>query len=132
MKRIGFLVLLMVLFSVSMVHAGGAQEPQAVQGAASAAAPEQIYREGWLSGAGVTPTFITTATHRLDITVNEPLVAITWQGGLKPMLAESYEMNADGSIWTFHLRKGIASGEPETNLMYYISCFTFQYLMAGG
>ncbi|NJL72059.1 MAG: hypothetical protein HC888_10975 [Candidatus Competibacteraceae bacterium] len=39
--------------------------------------------------------------------MNEPLVAITWQGELKPLLAESYEMNSDGSVWTLRLRKGV-------------------------
>jgi peptide/nickel transport system substrate-binding protein len=80
---------------------------QAQTGSQPKMAAEQIYREGWLSGGGVMPTFTTTATHRLDITVNEPLVAITWQGGLKPLLATGYEMSEGGKVWTLRLRKGV-------------------------
>lgn len=66
--------------------------------------PEQVYREGFLAGCPLS-SLHTGCAHRLDIYVNEPLVAITWEGGLKPLLAESYEMQEDGKVWIFHLRE---------------------------
>jgi peptide/nickel transport system substrate-binding protein len=79
-------------------------------------AQEQVYHEGWLAGCGTDATLYTTCTHRLDITVNQPMVAITWQGGLQPLLAESWDMEEDGKVWIFHLRKGVKwhDGEPFT------------------
>jgi len=83
-----------------------AEEVAVEEEVAEEAAVEQIYREGYFAG-GPRPTFITTSDHRLDITVNEPLVAITWQGGLKELLAESYEMKENGKVWVMHLRKDV-------------------------
>lgn len=67
----------------------------------------QVYREAWLAGCNPISTLMTGCAHRLDIYVNEPLVALTWQGLLKPMLAESYDMLEDGRVWVFHLREGV-------------------------
>lgn len=75
----------------------------------------QVYREGFLAGCPLS-SLHTGCAHRLDIYVNEPLVAITWQGGLKPLLAESYDMEEDGKVWVFHLRQNATwhDGEPFT------------------
>lgn len=74
------------------------------------------YHEGWLAGCGADSSLNTTCTHRLDITVNQPLAAITWQGGIQPLLAESWDMEEDGKVWIFHLRDGVMwhDGEPLT------------------
>ena len=101
MKR-AILIIMVVVLGSSLLFAGGAQEEPAAP--VKEAPVEQVYKEGWLSGGGITPTFITTATHRLDITVNEPLVAITWEGGLKPLIADSYEMQDGGKTWIIHIR----------------------------
>ena len=37
----------------------------------------------------------------------EPLVWLTADGNYEPMLAESWEVSADGRVWTFKLRKGV-------------------------
>jgi peptide/nickel transport system substrate-binding protein len=39
--------------------------------------------------------------------VCEYLIALDNQNGLKPSLAESWEGNEDGSVWTFNLRQGV-------------------------
>lgn len=48
--------------------------------------------------------------------VFEPLVYNTPEGGVKPGLAESWEISEDGRVYTFHLRKGVryTDGEPFT------------------
>ncbi|MBC8449995.1 MAG: ABC transporter substrate-binding protein [Chloroflexi bacterium] len=74
---------------------------------ATPAPVEQVYYEGFLAGCTALDPLNTTCAHRLDMYVNQPLVAITWQGGLKPLMAESYEMQDDGKIWIFHIRKGV-------------------------
>jgi len=77
---------------------------------------DNTYHEGWLAGCAADSSLNTTCTHRLDITVNHPLAAITWQGGLQPLLAESWEMEEDGKVWIFNLREGVNwhDGEPFT------------------
>lgn len=37
----------------------------------------------------------------------EPLISISDEGKVKPMLAESWEANADKTEWIFHLKKGV-------------------------
>jgi len=71
------------------------------------AGDSETYVEGWLSGCGTEGSLWTTCTHRLDATVNQPVVAITWQGGLQPLLAESWEMLEGGKVWIFHLRQEV-------------------------
>lgn len=91
-------------------------EPEAAPEEEPAEAVDNTYHEGWLAGCGADSTLNTTCTHRLDITVNQPLVAITWQGSLQPLLAESWEMQEDGKVWVFTLREGVNwhDGEPVT------------------
>jgi len=69
-------------------------------------ADDNTYTEGWISG-GALCSLTTGSEHRLDITVNQPLVAIDWKGGLQPLLAESWEKDAEGKVWIFHLRNGV-------------------------
>jgi peptide/nickel transport system substrate-binding protein len=89
------LVLVMLLSVALTAQADSAQHSQA---------GPQIYREGFLAGCPLS-SLNTGCAHRLDIYVNEPLIALTWQGGLQPMLAESYDMEEDGKVWIFHLRE---------------------------
>lgn len=39
--------------------------------------------------------------------VYEPLVWYDGEGGYDPLLAEKWEYSEDGTVWTFHLRKGV-------------------------
>jgi len=95
LKR-GFIVGVILLLST--VVAGIAQESTRAN----------TYYEGWLSGAPPEQSSLMTgAGHRLDYYVLQPLVAINWQGGLTPLLAESWEKLEDGRVWIFHLRKGV-------------------------
>lgn len=73
----------------------------------AAPAKEQVYSEGFLAGCSALSPYATTCAHRLDIYVNQPLVAITWKGDLQPLMAEGYEMLEDGKVWVFHIRKGV-------------------------
>lgn len=97
-----------LLLSASLAFAGGQEEEGG--GGAQAAEPEemeQVYYEGWLSGCGSDATLNTTCTHRLDYYVNHPLAAITWQGGVQPLLAEDWEMQEDGKVFIFNLREDV-------------------------
>jgi len=70
-----------------------------------AMAAEQVYKEAMTAAAEGQASFITTTAHRLDSSVNQPGVALTWQGGLKNLLVESYEMQEDGKVWILNIRK---------------------------
>lgn len=96
------LSLMLVAFSTVIVFAAGDRE--------------NTYSEGWLSACACDSSLTTTCTHRLDMTVNQPLVAITWKGDLQPLLAESWDMQEGGKVWILHLRKGVKwhDGEPFT------------------
>lgn len=68
-------------------------------------AESQVYYEGFLAAGQGQASFVTGTAHRLDSTVNEPMVALTWNGELKPLIAESYEMQEDGKVWILHIRE---------------------------
>ena len=69
-------------------------------------AEDNTYIEGWISAARFC-SLMTGRGHRLDITVNHPLIAINWKGELQPLLAESWEKEEEGKVWIFHLREGV-------------------------
>ena len=99
-----FLILLMVV----SVYAGGQSEANASSATADGTpkmAKEQIYYEAVTKASQGESSFITTTAHRLDSTVNQPGVAISWNGELKPLLVESYEMQEDGKVWILHIRE---------------------------
>lgn len=100
------LVLLALLLVMPMLVARGSEETvPAKTSATPKKGVEQVYYEAFPPGGQGQSSFITTTAHRLDIYVNEPGVAITWQGGLKNLLVESYEMLDDGKVWILHLNK---------------------------
>lgn len=100
MKRT-FCVMLVLLITLS-VFAGGAGESKSTE---PKKAVSQVYYEGFPTAAQGQASFITTTAHRLDSTVNEPGVAITWKGDLKNLLVESYDMQEDGKVWILHIRE---------------------------
>jgi peptide/nickel transport system substrate-binding protein len=101
-------VIMLMVFSISaMVFGGGKSEPSApakIAGQEPKLAAQQIYSEGLLAAAQGQSSFITTTAHRLDATVNEPLVALNWKGDLQPLIAERYEMQQDGKVWILYIR----------------------------
>lgn len=99
------LVLLLTIVLSAFTTSVFAQPPEGVP---------QVYREGFSAGCSPVTSLDTGCAHRLDAYVNEPLVAITWQGELKPMLAESYEMQQDGKVWVFNLRQDVVWHDGET------------------
>ncbi|MDD4259840.1 MAG: ABC transporter substrate-binding protein [Sphaerochaetaceae bacterium] len=106
MKKTLVLVLLLCL-SVAVFAGGKTEVPVSTepsQATAPKMAEKQVYREALLKAAQGQSSFITTTAHRLDSTVNEPMVALTWKGDLKPMIAESFEMLEDGKVWIMHIR----------------------------
>ena len=91
---------MLVALMAFSAFAGGSSDSSAAAGAV-----DQIYYEAFPTGGQGESSFITTTAHRLDSTVNEPGVAITWQGGLKNLLVESYEMEEEGKVWILHIRE---------------------------
>lgn len=58
--------------------------------------------------AGIDPPGFPSASGSLvQRGVYEALLTAKPGGGLEPVLAESYEVNEDNSVWTFHLREGV-------------------------
>lgn len=60
--------------------------------------------------------------------VYEPLVWYDGEGGYEPLLAESWEYNEDGTVWTFHLRKGVKFHNGEEFNADDVAC-TFQRIL---
>ncbi len=94
-KVLGILLALGILFSL-FGTAAVAEEP--VKSAT------QVYKEGMLLSAEGQASFITTTAHRLDASVNQVGVALAWNGELKNLLVENYEMEEDGKVWILHIR----------------------------
>jgi len=47
------------------------------------------------------------ATREISVNIFEPLVAFTQSYKVVPMLAKSWDISEDGTVYTFHLREGI-------------------------
>ena len=64
--------------------------------------------EPWTPSTSIDPMINVTQTDVMYImALFEPLAWVTSDFGLEPRLATSWEPNADGSVWTFHLREGV-------------------------
>lgn len=106
MKKILSLLIILGLLMTFAVNIGITQEEEG-----------GTYRAGWLAGCGAISSLATTCTHRLDMTVLQPLAGIKWTADdVQPLLAESWDMEEDGKVWIFHLREGVTwhDGEPFT------------------
>ena len=60
--------------------------------------------------------------------IYEPMVWYDGVGGFEPCLAESWEYNEDGTVWTFHLRQGVKFHNGEAFDANDVAC-TFQRIM---
>ncbi len=60
--------------------------------------------------------------------VYEPLVWYDGEGGYEPLLAERWEHNADGTVWTFYLRQGVKFHNGEDFNADDVAC-TFQRIL---
>jgi peptide/nickel transport system substrate-binding protein len=98
MKRIG-LVVLLVLFSVSILFAGGDKESTTTKKTIRVA--EQV-------PGLITPGLWDGQAFSMNSSIYEYLVEIdTESGELVPVLAKSWETD-DGTNWTFHLQQGVS------------------------
>jgi len=104
MKKVVPLLLALMMIG-PMLFASGTKDVAPKTSAAPTKGVDQVYYEAFPPGGQGQSSFITTTAHRLDTYVNEPGVAITWQGGLKNLLVEEYEMLEDGKVWILHLNK---------------------------
>ena len=102
------LTVLLVLLSVFALFASGAAEKEtATTSAAPKMAEKQVYYEGAPKSSQGQSSFITTNAHRLDAVVNQPGVAMSWNGELKNQIVESYEMQEGGKVWILHIRPNL-------------------------
>jgi peptide/nickel transport system substrate-binding protein len=64
--------------------------------------------EPWTPQTTIDPAYNVTQTDVMYVmALFEPLAWVDSNFGLEPRLATSWEPNADGSVWTFHLREGV-------------------------
>lgn len=102
-------VLLMMLLAAGTLFAEGAQEEMAAED-----------RDTLTIGIGAEPESLdpVNMTSAPAATVGEHvverLIYMEEDGSLTPMLAESWESNADSTVWTFKIREGVTfhDGEP--------------------
>ena len=97
----------------SSTTAGGTAITTAGTGTATTAASRAIKPGGTLRIAAQTPSGPLDPVAMADLGTYTPVTTCfeylvdALGGELKPMLAESWKPNADGSVWTFVLRKGV-------------------------
>ena len=107
MKRV--LAVILVLLVMMSAFAGGSSESSASSQETSTSEPKmaenQVYYEAITKASQGESSFITTTAHRLDASVNQPGVAMSWNGELKPLIVESWEMLEDGKVWILHIRE---------------------------
>lgn len=78
--------------------------------------PGGTFRTSMQAGCEL-PTLSTSCGMRLEALVMQPLAALKWTGDdLQPLLAESWESDESGQVWTIHLREGVTwhDGAPFT------------------
>lgn len=105
MRKIVLLLLALLLVMPMLIARGTEETVPSKTSETLKKGVEQVYYEAFPPGGQGQSSFITTTAHRLDSYVNEPGVAITWQGGLKNLLVESSEMLEGGKVWILHLNK---------------------------
>ena len=109
------------LRSLSILGLAGAVSPALWSSSAQAQTPKKggTFRLGL--GGGSTADSLDPATYGTGIVnifmmgaIGNCLTEIDHKGEVIPELAESWKANADASIWTFHLRKGVTfhNGKP--------------------
>lgn len=131
MKRLSLFLALPVILSVVLSACGGGAQTQAPAAptqppAAEAPAPTEapstpkvlkIANTANITTWDPVESFSTEAAYMAN--VYEQLLRINPPGSAEkftPLLAERWESNAEGTVWTFHLRKGVKfhDGEPLT------------------
>lgn len=103
MKKI--VTILLVLTCALSLFANAAQEKPATSSNGQKMAAEQVYYEAITKASQGESSFVTTTAHRMDSYVNQPGVAMSWNGELKNLIVESYEMQEDGKVWILNIRK---------------------------
>lgn len=93
---------------LAVAAAGLALSAMVAQPGHAAECTRVVGYEPWTSSTSIDPMVNVTQTDVMYImALFEPLAWVTSDFGLEPRLATSWEPNADGSVWTFHLRKGV-------------------------
>jgi peptide/nickel transport system substrate-binding protein len=87
------------------LFANAAQEKPATSSNGQKMAADQVYYEAITKASQGESSFVTTTAHRMDSYVNQPGVAMSWNGELKNLIVESYEMQEDGKVWILNIRK---------------------------
>ncbi len=117
----GFLPALLCLFSILLVACGGTTTPPGSTGPTKAPANKQIYiypESGVADIATFDPGLSTDYFSIVAIdNIFTGLVQLNDNLEVKPQLAASYEVAADGLTWTFHLRPNLkfSDGTPLTS-----------------
>lgn len=82
----------------------------------TATGPAGVFRSPMRTGCAI-GTLWTTCGRRIDEAFLQGLAQVRWTAdGVEPLLAESWEMEEDGTAFVFHLREGVTwhDGEPFT------------------
>src|SRR5665648_578792 len=111
-RRVSFLLLMMLLLSTVLSGCGATSVVETTAVSATTAAPAAALKEVTIGIKGDINSFDPYGldegiNNALNRHVYEPLITQDENGVIVPLLAESWSVNEEATVWTFNLRKGV-------------------------
>lgn len=118
-KLLSLLITLLLVITMALTACSGGEKPSGPDGTAKATDADDPGKEGpstrdtlvygstWADATSLDPAVDYTSKSRYILEqIYDPLYIFDDVDGLSPAIAESYDVNEDGSVYTFHIREG--------------------------